>query len=656
MQVSDALACLGSKRVIWIDDFFNVTPSDVATLLIKSIEITRACAFPELAVPLERFEYEPERAEEDIAQILADAGPARVATIKDGFFKKEAENSDRGTVELGADEVSRACALLGVAEGDQWTFAMASRHLDALCKDGNDAGISYIVDLHEAGGSDTQGVEILRTLKGNNSAGTAFILTHETNRAGESTLEDQLRTMLAADGGDKFGFPMCVVAKDRLYDDPGNSSALEQGLSIGIKRAGLRRTVHDVLLAARGQAEVAFEAAALGLLSVPPEQLESHVFERGFKEGVSELHVVERAVTAHISQHLRNFFGQDASVRQSIRNLRALREIKLTPVPMAPDPNLMAFREAEVWESDALINSAYAPIACGDVFETDPEEDGTRKLDRRFLLLAQPCDISLRPVDNERAEDTAFLIPIKRKETADNDARNDRKAKAPLLPFRLGGQIWTCDFRNATVANVAVLDLASFRSDGRVRVDDGHQAPPDLLVAQRNVYGARTAAAQQVLAAGAVVTAGLVDPMLQLSFSAIKPFKEVFAPSFVAASKAKIDGVTVRYPKRVTWKLRRCGRIRMPYSAAVLDQYLSLMSRQAFDMDYMNPGLGDGEQGAPGGDVGGAEGLPATEFEEPTVAGPGAPAAEWQTGENGENGELPDRIHRIIRQVLRRFR
>jgi hypothetical protein len=32
----------------------------------------------------------------------------------------------------------------------------------------------------------------------------------------------------------------------------------------------------------------------------------------------------------------------------------------------------------------------------------------------------------------------------------------------------------------------------------------------------------------------------------------------------------------------------------MPYSVALLDQYLGIMSRQAFDLDYMNPGFGDG--------------------------------------------------------------
>jgi hypothetical protein len=38
MQVSQALEILGAKRVIWIDDRFNITTARIATLLTNSVE------------------------------------------------------------------------------------------------------------------------------------------------------------------------------------------------------------------------------------------------------------------------------------------------------------------------------------------------------------------------------------------------------------------------------------------------------------------------------------------------------------------------------------------------------------------------------------------------------------------------------------------
>lgn len=130
---------------------------------------------------------------------------------------------------------------------------------------------------------------------------------------------------------------------------------------------------------------------------MPPEQLESHVFERGYKEGVSELHVVERAITAHLGKNAREFFGTAEKVLDNAKRLRALRGITLRQVVMAPDAHLTAFREAEIWESDELLNRALTPIPCGDVFEVDPDESATAASKQKFVLLGQPCDISLRP-------------------------------------------------------------------------------------------------------------------------------------------------------------------------------------------------------------------------------------------------------------------
>ena len=583
MEVSEALNILGAKRVVWIDDCFNDTPAQLAVLLTNSLETATACDFAELNDALAQHEYDADPSRGAIAQILADLPAARVAEIKAAFFTKEGESRDFATGELSATAVEKACALLGVAAEDRWTFDKADRELAALCQ-GGDPEFSYVVDLNEAGGSKTRGLEVLRTLWNEKSSGTAFILTHETGVAGEAKRESDLRAQLTDLGG--LGLPLCVIAKERLYDNPEDADSMAEALRIGVKRAGLRKSVHDVLCEAQKTLHQAIDEAANNLLSVPPEQLESHVFERGYKEGVSELHVVERAITAHLGKNAREFFGTDGKVLDNAKRLRALRGITLRQVAMAPDAHLTAFREAEVWESDELLNRALTPIACGDVFEVDPNESATTASKQKFVLLGQPCDISLRPDEKKRVQDTGFLVPLKNKTV---EGKPD--PKAPLLPFTLRGEQWACDFRNASVVKLSILDLASFRADGRVRVDEGHSAPDHLLAGQQKVYVDRTAGASAALAAAVQLDAGaMINLAFQLTFSSTDAFRHIHTAVFEAATTTRVNRQNIVRPKRVTWRLRRCGRIRAPYSSALLDQYTSVMSRHAFDLDYMSPG------------------------------------------------------------------
>lgn len=589
MLVSDALSCLGTKRTIWIDDLFNDTPAELAKLLLESWEIAVSCNFEEINDLLSRAEFGAEAVRVELIERLTELGPDRNSAIKESFFAHEAMKHVFASRELQNFVVEKVCTLLNIREEDCWTFDKAGTQLATLCATG-DSEIIYIVDLNEAGVSETRGLDILKQLWNEKSKGTAFILTHEAASTEEAHKESELRRLLLQDGNPGFGIPICVIAKERLSDV---DDQLEANLKVSIKRAGLRKSLSEVVVRAEGTIAKAFGKAAAGLLSIPPEQLEAHVFERGYKEGVSELHIVERILTSQISQELRKFFGTDQEVLSSTKRLRTLRQIELSPREAEPDENLAAFRLAEVWETDELINAALAPIACGDVFESDSYEFPGQRPERKFILLAQPCDIALRPTGKSRVQETAFLVPLVK---IDGTPQSETKAKQPLLPCKLDDSHWMCEFRQATPVRTAVLDIASFRPDGRVRIDEGQAAPDDLLDAQKIIFAKRIAAANNLFKTpeSKLSAAKTVDVALQLSFSADSPFSQFYRGILCPKAGRNLQADIPALPRRVTWRLRRSGRVRMPYSIALLDQYLSIMSRQAFDLDYMSPGFEDG--------------------------------------------------------------
>jgi len=278
-MVSEALSCLGSNRTIWIDDLFNKSPTELANLLLDSWEIAIECDFDELDPIIRRAEYGAEAVRVELIEKLAELAPKRVEEIRDTFFAHESMKDLFASDELPGKAVEKICSFLGVKQEDRWTFDAATKGLAKLCADG-DATISYIVDLNESGASTTRGPEILRLLWDEKSKGTAFILTHETVAVGEASKETELRGELAKGGIDALGIPICVIAKERLFNFKDDKD-LEEALKISIKRAGLRRSLSEVVSRTQGTVHAAFGNAASGLLTVPPEQLEAYVFERG---------------------------------------------------------------------------------------------------------------------------------------------------------------------------------------------------------------------------------------------------------------------------------------------------------------------------------------------------------------------------------------
>jgi hypothetical protein len=596
MNIDDALKALGSKSVVWIDDKFNDTSDQLAGLLMRNREVAAGLGFDELGETFKLAEVDEDRANSQMIEVLETLEPARLKEIRESFFKQETVVAQFPTNELSGDAVDQVCKVLQVSAESRWSFDRAAAELQKL-EEGSDEGTTYIVDLNEAGGSKTRGLEILQQLWTRKSKGNTFILTHDATIADEAQRETELRATLASEGNDPLGMPICVIAKERLFDFE-NAEALNTGLVTAIKRAGLRRTLFEVIERAHGTIDRSFRDAADKLLSIPPEQLETFVFERGYKEGVSELHVVERIITAQLGQDMRMFFGTDDTALKSIYRLRDLRGIPLPLGDVVPDDNLARFRSAEIWESDELINRSYSPIACGDVFEFDTTEKDTAAISRRFVVLAQPCDVALRP-DGRRAHDIAFLAQLKKGQGGQG------KLKVYPLPFKLDGEQWVCSFHDVTVVRLSVLDLASFREDGRVRVDDDHSQPRGLLASQQEIYASRTApAAKALLAAESIKGGGLLTDGLQLCVSQESPFKQVFCPTFEPVRNPKPDNDPSDNLKRVTWRLRRCGRIRQPYIAALLDEYLDVIGRHAFDIDFMDvdtAGIPASEPSATGG-------------------------------------------------------
>ena len=113
---------------------------------------------------------------------------------------------------------------------------------------------------------------------------------------------------------------------------------------------------------------------------------------------------------------------------------------------------------------------------------------------------------------------------------------------------------------------------------------------PTSFLRSKVVYEARTALANNSLSDASLCTGHVPGSIeLLLTFDGTDIFKHISRPVLEERTTIKEHGISTTMPRRLTWRLRRCGRVRMPYAAALLDQYMAVMSRQAFDLDFMLP-------------------------------------------------------------------
>ena len=708
MEPLAALKMLGSSRVIWIDDKFSAKSAEqLGDLLAQQLEISKECGFDDFADLFDRMDEGDENAVFDLKERLVSLSPQELKAVELTFSTKQSGSDVFETVDLEKKHIRAVCEQLKISNEDCWSFDRAEERVEALCRAG-DHHISYIVDLNDMFGArdNTRGLDILIALQSGHSKGTAFLLTHEADKNTEASKEVELRAILFGQRPDLKSTPICVIAKERLEQD--ESADISSGLRTAIKRAGLRRGIHEVLIRAETRIGSSFEEAMNSLLTIPPEQLDEYVVNRAVAEGVSELHVVERALTATMSESLRRLFATDPQALESGKRLRALQAVTL-PTPGAPHSALNDFRRKELWEPDELVNSGFAALACGDVFEFASDEGVEDP--RRFILLVQPCDVMLRPNGTRDAE-SGFLIPLKVKAQGGGES-----LKQPALPFMLEEKEWLCDFRSATSVFLRTLDLATLRADGKVRFDKEQVLPDTLLPGQQKAGKKLLARMAEAIAARPSqknLGAHVFDSRCTLTFASTGPFKQIAQPTYVppevtgaanssmnpkrgrgkdevlsrrGSEKAMVGDVAhaarsevlpgireatddrhnkfVAYPVRppevmgptsvrkedsvatqireaspilsdelpiisiaelssisnpvgtdiggmkdakiepdgvdstakalpvapqvpyFTWYIRRCGRVRMPFAASLLNDYLSIMGRDAFDLDYL---------------------------------------------------------------------
>lgn len=526
-SIAEVLACVAIEKVIWIDDLFNAAPDDPTVALREFFGTLHA----EGKVP-KHEKLEGLSLEQGVGAWV-ELAKKRLSFDETRELLKAHKSSTRES-DYNENELAAVLSSAGKVEkvgSDRW-----SKEKEAL-KARIDHKTLVLID-RELGESIGSGDGVLAELT-KVKARAVVMLTHSVSHADA----EGLRAQIAKEQKLRKS-QFAVLSKHR------ESEAVEKNLRLSIRTVMTQRACVEIAERVAALSMNEFEVAIDSMLSESIFDLDHVVFQNSLSEGALELEVLSRILALRQRVRLERELFTDAEVRQEIAQLRKLRGVEeLAASSEEFSETLRAWRRDELFDPAERVNSANAPIRCGDIFK----KDGGGKY---FLLLAQPCDIALRP-DGTRKSEQAFFVEVKKRGRDLNESSRNH-----VLPALLDADEWVVDFINWGVVNLRPLDLCAFRNDGSAKFARASTLPAGLLPGLEKRFNR---VAEKVRNSPNVVPAELS----RLTISERIPGGEVKASA-----------------QEIFLPFSRVGRLRSPWSIEAYASFSAYLTRTAFEHDF----------------------------------------------------------------------
>jgi len=554
-MITECLTAAGIKTVVWIDDHFgNPSRDELAAAIRGRLQALKKSGKTAVGVglfanvDLRKGENEVFDAAEELMEPLSDADLAAAE-----HELAELDQSYKPRSELQADLTDEQFANLQAALGPglrtfgsgEWTSSGISEFRNA-----SDETL-FLIDrefTREPGG--ISGDDLLSDVVRDTQA-YCIMLTH-TCTEGQ---EDQRRVELAQTK-QLNPFRFNVISKQQSGDPENIDSRFSRSIYAVMTHrftGGIARDISDTIKASA-------DSTTLELARQSVFDLDQALFANSNSEGVPEFDVVLRVFHIQERQAISHTLSRP-ELQNRLRVARRFRQdtaqLRLQwPQPIADMSTFREWRRHEVLEEGAPLNQLHAPLACGDVFESQTEPI------RRYIVLAQPCDLMVRS-RGERRNEVGLLVQVV--ETGVITAASSDVGRFYDIKGVFGsGKMWRVDFQKITVVDTSVMDLAVFNSDGAVQLTRDHPQP---LIALPTGW--------------------------QIRFERIKrrifpkPTKTNTPTIGMGANIHALTPTTLA--DAVTYPLRRTGRLETNTATAILAAWATFQTRAALEHDFAKP-------------------------------------------------------------------
>ncbi len=364
-----------------------------------------------------------------------------------------------------------------------------------------------------------------------------------------------------------------VLSKDRLNDSIQFAHGLKM-MSLNHARDFLTAQVREIVT----QAD---EYANDKLMTVDIYDFDHMILRSSEKEGVWEAETLFRLFDIlRITAFREKVFAPEnkSKLDSKISQIRTIREVPTLPDEQDHPPNQRwEIRRLELYESGDFINRAHLPLELGDIFELS---------DRKFILIAQPCDLMVRGKGGgkgHRQADIVTLVTI----TKEPPKNPESGTSFTLHYFDTSGEKAYVKFRSAYHISADVLDLAVFNSNGDCRLNLSDTVSDTLHLSWRERYKIIKKKFKNYQEQSKT----LLDNFGRANLR--RESKELLKKSLTGRLTLSNLNVTLDFNllKDGVFKfgIRRIGRYRQPGAGVLLGNYFAFLSRNAEEHDFVMP-------------------------------------------------------------------
>lgn len=312
----------------------------------------------------------------------------------------------------------------------------------------------------------------------------------------------------------------------------------------------------------------------------------NHVIQKSSrKEGIWEITTLIRINNIITKDNALNILlskSKRGKINRSLAKIRKLEKIKTGGETPFDKAQIQRLRQKELYIESSILNKLHFPISNGDIFRIN---------NKNFILLGQPCNLAMRSngkrdIGRGKIYETGFLLEIESvSKGAFNKLRGGQLSTIGLLENSdlVSDNYSIVRFQMFQTVSLSPLDLTVFNENGKAiinlnklendssTIQDSWKLRYKKLHAEFSEYRDNISTFKKLRSASKVNLQNLVY------------YGELFKNYDI-----NNENILNNSGNRITIDIQRTTYYREPYSSDLLQKFMQYLSRNAFDMDFLN--------------------------------------------------------------------
>lgn len=369
-----------------------------------------------------------------------------------------------------------------------------------------------------------------------------------------------------------------TISKTRFAYDPKLSA-----FSDGIKNVLSLSYLEDLKDRSISIIKESNENSLKELEAISPKTYNRIVQKASYQEGIWEVESLFRMSSILTSHHNFTTLVQEEirqSFDESIKKIRDIDSVDTGYGYVVEDKKAVDLRTKEVFFGEDLLNKLNFPTGNGDIFRVGSKE---------YILLVQPCNIALRKEGKRnRGYNIGTLVPLKE---IKRQKYNPAVASLLIDPELNQGNVMSVVFGDFQTIPLDILDLTVFNDNSEAIIDmqvSNMDSNNSLIPSWQKRYKYLFKEFQKE---EKIYTAyEKIKPFLseQLNGSEIASIKRHFdRPNYLRSFPIGEHRIYKSNKRHFDFKIKRLKRYQPPYSLDLLQSFMSYLSRNGSDVEFL---------------------------------------------------------------------